>query len=51
MKENGDVKTLKHFRNTENFERCMEEFRPLLELYEEFEQLFSNPEEYAMAAF
>ena len=29
----------------------MEEVRPLLELYDEFEQLFSNTGEYPMAAF
>ena len=34
----------------DNF-RCAEEFRPLLELYEEFEQLFPNLEENPMAAF
>ena len=42
MKENCVVKNFKQSRNTENFEQCVEEFRPLLELYKEFEQLFSN---------
>ena len=51
MKENGDVQNLKQSRNTENCEQYVEEFRPLLELYEEFEQLFSNPVEYPTAAF
>ena len=51
MKENGVVKNFKQSRNTENFEQCVEEFRPLLELYDECEQIFSNPGEYPMAAF
>ena len=51
MKENGDVQNFKQFRDTENFEQCVEEFRPLLELYEEFEELFPNAEEYPVAAF
>ena len=51
MKENGDVQNLKKSQNNENFEGYVEEFRPLLELYDEFEQLFSNPEEYPVAAF
>ena len=51
IKENGDVQNFKNSRNIENFERCVEEFRPLLEIYEEFEQLFSNPVEYPMVAF
>ena len=37
MKENGDVQNFKQSRNTENFEQCVEEFRPLLKLYDEFE--------------
>ena len=40
MKENGDVQKFKQSWNTENFEQCVEEFRLLLELYDEFEQLF-----------
>ena len=51
IKENGDVQNFKESRNIENFERCVEEFRPLLKIYEEFEQLFSNPVEYPMVAF
>ena len=31
-KENGDVQNFKQSRNTENFEQCVEEFRPLQEL-------------------
>ena len=46
MKENGYVQIFKQSQNTENFECCVEEFRPLLELFEEFEQLFPNSEEY-----
>ena len=42
MKENGVVKNFKQSRNTENFEQCVEEFRPLLELHDEFEQLFQT---------
>ena len=37
MKENGVVKNFKQSRSTENFEQCVEEFGPLLELYDEFE--------------
>ena len=43
MKENGDVQNFKQYWNTENFEHCVEEFRQLLELYDEFEQLFFKP--------
>ena len=43
--------TFKTLNNPENFEQCVEKSRPLLELYEEFEQLFSNLEENPMAAF
>ena len=46
MKENGNVQIFKQSRNTENFECCVEVFRPLLVLHEEFEQFFSNPEQY-----
>ena len=41
--------TFKTSNNPENFEQCVEKSRPLLELYEEFEQLFSNLEENPMA--
>ena len=51
MKENCDVQNFKQSRNTENFEQCEGEFQPLLKLYQEFEQLFSNPDEHPMAAF
>ena len=51
MKENDDVQNLKQSWNIENFEQCVEDIRPLLELYEVFELFFSNPEEYPMAAF
>ena len=34
MKENGDVQNFKQSRNIENFEQCVEEFRPLQELYD-----------------
>ena len=37
IKENDDVQKFKQSRNTENFEQCVEEFRPLLELYDELE--------------
>ena len=42
MKENGYVQIFKQSRNTENFECCVDEFRPLLELYQEFEHLSYN---------
>ena len=51
MKENVDVQNLKQPWNTESFVRCVEELRLLLEPYEDFKQLFSNPEEYPIAAF
>ena len=37
MKEDGDVQNFKQSRDTENFEQRVEELRPLLELYDEFE--------------
>ena len=51
LKENGEVQNLRQSKDTESFEWCMKEVRPLLELYEEFEQLYSNPEEYLMATY
>ena len=37
MKENGVVQNFKQSQNTQNFEQRVEEFRLLLELYDEFE--------------
>lgn len=51
LKENGEVQNLRQSKDTESFEWCMKEVRPLLKLYEEFEQLYSNPEEYLMATY
>ena len=43
MKENDDVQNLKQSWNIENFEQCVEDIRPLLELYEVFELFFFKP--------
>ena len=51
MKENDVVQNFKQSQNTQNFEQSVQEFRLLLELYDQFEQLFSNPEEHPVAAF
>ena len=42
MKENGVVQNFKQSQNTQNFEQRVEEFRLLLELYDELNNFFQT---------
>ena len=51
LKDMDEIHAFQKDHNTENFEQCVNIFQPILELFEEFEHLLSDTEEYHMAAY
>ena len=51
LKDMDEVHAFQKDHNTENFEQCVNIFQPILELFEDFEHLLSDTEEYPMAAY